>query len=477
MADRVFCIDFGSAFTKVALRRDPTADSELLSPARLADEAAFCIPTTIAVDRRGAKPVVVFGLQAADLSPGSGVDVHRNWKKAVFHTPSGSTRTQQSPLETLLASDDLRQLAGKFDVPAGQLVYLQQLVAAARVLVGGPGGRVVSTEAQQQANAVHLAQHFFLWLRQQVLDACHRLPATGLKYEAIPVRVSVPAFALGKDGGEHHPGCKILTDALGKAGWPLHPERPIVAEPYANAVGVLTQASNVLRRNRIDLGGMFSKGPLITVLKDPDHHPTYRALVIDVGAFTTDFAAVELKHEGDAATNPDAAFAVRQESLPFGVSDLDAAMADALPKEKGDWLRRARAIDWDDFRKAVYTDGKGFRRAAIGVIGGPADADVVADALSGFAKRVAAEVTKFCGDLGASNMQELILTGGGNFIPAVRTAVQEAARIGGHDYAKTHGPALKKVTGGPPIDKLDEAFTRGGSALGGTSVYYEKDYY
>ena len=56
MPDRVFCIDFGSAFTKVALRRDPTADSELVG-CRDAD-VEFCVPSfAMALDRRGAKPV------------------------------------------------------------------------------------------------------------------------------------------------------------------------------------------------------------------------------------------------------------------------------------------------------------------------------------------------------------------------------------------------------------------------------------
>ena len=35
MADRVFCIDFGTAYTKVALRRDPVSKSALLACAVL----------------------------------------------------------------------------------------------------------------------------------------------------------------------------------------------------------------------------------------------------------------------------------------------------------------------------------------------------------------------------------------------------------------------------------------------------------
>ena len=50
MADRVFAIDFGSAFTKVALRRDPGADAELLTSPREMVGAEFCIPSVAVLD-------------------------------------------------------------------------------------------------------------------------------------------------------------------------------------------------------------------------------------------------------------------------------------------------------------------------------------------------------------------------------------------------------------------------------------------
>ncbi len=477
MAERVFCIDLGSAFTKVSLRQDPGADSRLLTLATASGgEASFCFPTVVAVDRRGAKPAVSIGEKAADMQAGSGVEVYRNWKKWLFATPQASGRSHQSPLEALLESDELRQLADKFGVANGQIHYLQQLVVVARSLISGPGGRVVSAESQQHANAPLLTGHYLLALRQYVLEACNRLPATGLRYEAIPVRISVPAFALPTDA-DPHPACKILTDALQKAGWPLHPDRPIVAEPYSNAIGILTKATNILKRTSLDLGGMFSKGPVISVLKDPTHYPSYRALVMDVGAYTTDFAAVELKPGGDATANPDVGFSVRQQSVPLGISDLDTAIEAALPKEKSELLRRLKAIDWDDFRKAVYTDRKGVKHPTGVVIGGPSDEGAVSDTLSRFAGQLVAKVVTFCEELAPTGLQELILTGGGAFIPSIRDALIQAAQAGGQSYSKTHAPALKKTAGAPPVVKLDEAFTRGGSALGGTSIYFEKEYY
>ena len=472
MPDRVFCIDFGSAFTKVALRRDPGADSELVG-CRDAD-AEFCVPSTMALDRRGAKAVPEFGLRAADLESGGGVEVYRNLKKTIFSSPDAAAGSA-FPLEKLLASDDLATLATKYGVSSGQLTSLRQMVAGARSLVGYSGG--ASAKTREQATAAALLSHFFYWLRKQVLEACEKLPTSGLKFEDIPVRIAVPAFAHGKDL-ETHPGCKVLTDALGKVGWVPHPDRPVVSEPYSNAIGVLTKASNALHRSRVHLGTMFGKGPLITVLKDAAHYPSYRALVIDVGAFTTDFAAITLKPGPEAVANPDVAFTTAQHSVPVGVSTLDEAFQTGLLKEKAAWLGKAKSREWETVRRSVYTDGKGFRVPGLGaVLGGAADEELVKTCLAEFGGKLAVEVEKFCDALDPAGLQELILTGGGCSIPRVRDALQAAAQANGRTFTKTHAPALKRTTGGPQVVKLDERFARGGSALGGASVYFEREFY
>jgi hypothetical protein len=472
MAERVFCIDFGSAYTKVALRRDPTADAELLSWANV----DFCVPSTVAFDTRGSNRRLTFGEEAAEERGGGGIEVFRNWKRPLFLTPA-TGGVPRSPLETLLASDELAELATRFGVARGQIGYLQQLVGAARALVAGPGGRVVSSEAQQQTVAATLAAHFFRWLRQRVLEACSKLPTSGLKFEEIPVRVAVPAFALGTE--QPHPGCKLLTEALGKAGWPLHPEQPLVAEPYSNAIGVLTKATNVLtRRRRINLGDMFGKGPLITVLKDPAHYPNYRALVVDVGAFTTDFAALSIAPDADTSSDPHAGFRIVQSSVALGISDLDERVRASLPADKAEWLKNAKWQDLATFQRNTYSDGKGYRVPEIGLIGGDADRQAIQACVGEFGKLLAEELRRFLEPLQPAAMRELILTGGGSNIPVVRDVLQTAAGAGAPEFAKTHAPDLKRGTpGGPVVDRLGEPFTRGGSALGGASIYFEKQYY
>jgi len=476
MADRVFCIDLGSAFTKVALRADPTADAQLVSPVGASSVVSFCVPTVVALERRpDNKPRYEFGARAADMTSGGDIMVFRNWKKSVFLRPR-SDESHHSPLEALLASGELADLATKFDVPAGQIGYLRQMAAAARGMIAGPG-RALSPESQEYKNATIVAAHYFKWLREQTLAACERLAGTGLKYEAIPVRLAIPAFAHGR-GVETHPGCQALLEAMKRGGWTPHPEQPLVTEPYSNAVGILTKGKNcVLRAGTINLGGMFANGPLMTVLKDNNDHPSYRALVIDIGAFTTDFAGVELNSAGQVIADPDSVFAMSQHSVPVGVSDLDGLVAAALPADKAAWMRTAPGYDLEAFRRNVYSDGKVFATNVVGRIGAGTEGEAIREAIQTFGRQVAGAVAEFCDGRTPASMQELILSGGGSAIPTVRDSLQQAAQTGGNTYVRTHAPALRKTAGGPPVVKLDAEFTRGGSALGGTSLYFERSFY
>lgn len=476
MAERIFSIDFGSAYTKVALRRDPTADSSLLDCG--AAEVSFCVPTIVAVDRRGTEPRLEFGDRAVDIKSGGGIDVYTNFKRDLFPTEPVEAN-QLPPLDALLQSEDFAALAVKYAVSATQVTALRQMAGTARALVGKSSAPAISVEVQRQENAGKLVFHFFRWLRREVLDACAKLPATGLKFEDIPVRVTVPALVPDSELAQHS-GCKLLREMLHRAGWPLHTDRPVVTEPEANAVGILTKAGNVLtRRGRINLGEMFGKGPLITVLKGDPHHTTYRALVIDVGAFTTDFAALTIDTQGQPLdTSTGAGFAVRAHSVRFGAFDLDTLLRKALTGDKREWLERSSRKEFSAFQRNVFGEGKGYRVPGVGVIGGEADREPLQACLNEFGQQLAGAVTEFCSALEPASMQELILTGGGSSIPAVRDALIGATQTGTSAFVKTHAPDLKRgKPGAPPVDKLDETLTRGGSALGGASIYFEREYY
>ena len=158
---------------------------------------------------------------------------------------------------------------------------------------------VAQTERRVK-NAKTATAQYLRWLRGRILAACAKLPNRLLRYEDIPVRVAVPALG-GTAEIAQHPGCQRLREAVEQAGWKLD-ERPFVSEPESNAIGILTRGTNALtpKRKKINYREMFSRGPLITVLAGDKNHHTYRALVIDVGAFTTDFAALSIDTGGKA---------------------------------------------------------------------------------------------------------------------------------------------------------------------------------
>jgi hypothetical protein len=475
MIERVFCIDFGSAYTKVALRSAARENSELIPCGDAAVE--FWAPTVVAVDWSKSEARLEFGYKAAGIKPGGRISVFTDIKKDLF-APAPPDVPERPPLDALLQSDEFDALAAKYGVLPPEIAALRNLVGSARALGGTRADRGPASEARRQSNAKALAAHYLKWLRERVLDACYKQPDSALKYEDIPVRIAVPVLN-GAPELAQEPGVQRLREALNTTGWKLD-ERLFVAEPEANAVGILTKGANALnqRNKKINLGEMFSKGPLVTVLKGDQHHPTYRAVVIDVGAFTTDFAALTVDTGGKTPdVSGGAGFTVLQRSVRLGVKDLDATVGAALSEEKRLALGGLALKDFATFQENAYTEGIGYRLVDKRVIGGEADRSAIQGCLTDFSKRLADETAAFCRELAPVSMQELILTGGGSMIPTVRDTLLSAAQLPGSAVVKTHAPNIRKAQLGTPVDNLNDRFARGASALGGASIYFEQNCY
>jgi hypothetical protein len=481
MGERVFCIDLGSGYTKVGLRTAPDADTTLLaSPTVLAGGVDFCLPTVVAVDQTSGTRQYQFGYEALDRKPGDQVRVFANWKRWAFEA---GKKLVPSGLHPLLASEEFAALAGRFQVPLAQVQGLRQLVAASHQLNGGPPPSVEPLEVRY---ASVLAEKFFRFLRTFVLDACRRMETPPEDVESIPAVLTAPAFSPETELPSH-PGVKLLSAALARAGWPVRTHSPVVSEPFSNAVGVLTGGVNALKTTRaktktpvtrMDLGRMFKKGPILTAVNDGTHYPLYRALVVDVGAYTTDVAVVELPTAEMDDFTP-AAVRVRQTSVPLGVHEIDDRVRAVLPPRQAEYLLgQMSSADWEDFRQTVY-DGKSEKpfRTLEGSIGGKKDGPAVRAVLEGFGREVAGSVVGFCGELPPANMQELILTGGGNGIPAVRAAVEAAVALPGSPIVRVLSPTRKTAVAGANARHLDERASRGGSALGGCSIFFESQYW
>jgi hypothetical protein len=481
MPDGTFCIDFGSAYTKVSLRRAKRTNSEMVyNPHETDDEVRICVPSVAVIDTSSGTAKYEFGRATGARRDGDAITVKRNWKKDLFAAPlpGGSTVPPTTPvyrprtrLEGLVLSREFRQLAEKYKVAEAELQGLRRLVVDAISL----------TIPQQPAPVAHdpcadvqrLAVEYFRWLRNTVVEACGALSPVVENPKAIPARITVPAFAQEHELARH-PDTARLVAAVKEAGWPLHPERPVVSEPYANTIGVLTQGSNCTRA-----ADMFKNGLLITLLKKPESYPTYRVVVVDVGAFTTDFAALTLQTGGEMLLLSDIKFTPHTISVAYGMSNLDDDVIAVLDPEHREYMRwQATPDDWTKFRTEVYV-----RRwpwsAQIGDIGAGAEKGRILEVLTAFEDRLSEEVNQFLATIDDCPFKELILTGGGCMLPANQKAVVAGAQKGRAPFRKVHVPTSKNAktslaqTKDQIVTQLEEELPRGGTALGGTSAYFE----
>lgn len=491
MTDRVFCIDLGNSFTKVGLRRGRRANSEVIADPRLTtlDELKLCIPTTVAIDYGTSPAKPIFGDAALDRRPGKTLRVFSNWKKELFAEatrsnlapsptpPSAPAPRTPSRLETLISSAEFLQFAARYGVPPADVNRLQRLFTAAADVLAPPAesGPHPVQMTTADSDGFKVAVLFFRHLRQVVLDSCRGGKSKVESPELIPARLAVPAFA-PEDELPALLGCRWLAEAMTKAGWVLVPHRPIVSEPYANAIGVLTQGSNCTRER-----DMLQNGLLAKCLAQPKDHPEYRAVVIDVGAFTVDFATLTYRSGGKDQSLDEVEFERREVSVPLGVSELDAAVLGVIPHNQVVYLRdQAPAIEWADFRPRVYAERQPFPTPA-GEVGAGGDAKRIDDVIQTYTTQLAEQAAKFLAGFPDVGFKELILTGGGSTIPAVRDALIRGAEAGRENFRKIHLPAVagadmrKKSTAEQPVVTIEGKLARGGTALGGSGAFFDMD--
>ena len=125
MNEPVLCIDFGSAYTKVAIRRDPNEASELIrSEALRLDELRVCVPSIVLLDQRSKQPVWECGMKAVDRAAGPGIQIFRNFKPHLFRE---SPPEPASEIEQFLGSPEIRGLASARGLDTALLGVLELL--------------------------------------------------------------------------------------------------------------------------------------------------------------------------------------------------------------------------------------------------------------------------------------------------------------------------------------------------------------
>ncbi len=473
----VFCIDLGAGYTKVAVRLDAESEAVLLTPNTVhGGDDDFCVPSVVAVTHNAdGKRSYEYGHAASGLRVNAHTQVFHNWKRELFELKAN----QPTGLSAMLASSELIDLAGRFHVPLAQLQHLKQLVASAHALTGS---QVSVGEPFELRKLRAVAEKFFGFVRNFALEACAARNPPIPDADKIPAILAVPAFA-PEEELKHLPGVQILLQAMSRTGWPAVASRSVVSEPLANMIGVLTNGANALlrlpaQRGRpatvnLDVGKMFSRGPLLTAMKDGKFYPLYRALVVDIGAYTTDVGLIEVPTD-DADQGSLRAWQIAQKSVPLGVMELDRRVIAALPTTQAAYLssETMSAGNWEDFRNIVYSQRRAYRTLEMSI---PArgEKSAVESVIQGFATEIATHVTNFCVGLKPASMQEVIITGGGSRIAAVKDAIEGAAALPGRAVVRVH--SAKRVTAivDAVARQLGKA-VRGGTAMGGVSTFLSR---
>ena len=106
----------------------------------------------------------------------------------------------------------------------------------------------------------------------------------------------------------------------------------------------------------------------------------------------------------------------------------------------------------------------------IGTVGIGAERERIREAVAAFSRRVAGETDQFLTTEGSPSVQDLILTGGGNNIAGVRSALIDHLK----DACKhIYGPDPSS-SGKPTCHQIGQRMVRGASALGGASLFFDE---
>jgi hypothetical protein len=410
MYEATVSIDLGASYTKVAFRR--TCEPSKIGSAKenaeiLLVDGKPLIPSLAIQTKSKSKPWV-FGWDAANLKPDASMKVFQNWKANLF-------RPQND---------------------------------------------------RESAAAVIVAEHFLGWLKEKLENA-------GVNLAKTQTRIAMPAFKSFDD--------KALVVALCMEmnGW----ESPWIlkaTEPHANTVGLFSRGKNVVGRNwggglLVNYGKMF--GNENVWVQTARGHTLYgsrrnlmTAMVVDIGAFTTDLAAMTF----DVATPDmsDGLQRIEEQSYALGIiNDLDCSLFAALAEHHGfDWsevsFQEAEMIKQSIYGEGTYallTKGAGEIELGTGK-----DRSLVEHHLEKFASALWNKISSF---VDREKPSVVYMTGGGARIMPIFKNLEKRLRqrkcgIGRVD----EGGSPKGSARWRPWDETGEGLHRLATALGGASV-------
>ncbi|MEN0061719.1 MAG: hypothetical protein AAGA48_06180 [Myxococcota bacterium] len=422
MNDSLISIDLGTAYTKVALRRELGEDAVLAQDPNLGLNGGLdiSIPTVAAHALRRGHDHWWFGSDVAKLDNGSSqIDVYRNWKPEL--------------LSKALDAGDLHR---------------------------------------------GLALGYFRWLRHEFLPSV--AARLDLDLDQATTRLAIPALPIGEDVQ------RSLLGIMSEAGFHPAATAPLIAEPVANAIGVFSRGRNIVwqpdpqAKPRPQLGKMFEDSTFLDAVRartlEKSDLADHWALVVDLGGFTTDCAMIgfdvevlDAPLEGELQGKPRLA----AQSWVMGIAELDRRLIGQLPEDKGlgllSILRHPDSRRLEAVHRTLYGERRPYTLANGQTLGQGEESDVVETVLWSFAAEVAHLVETFLTDRGYDRVDTLILTGGGLFVRPVSDRLCARLSQFGVQGVYLPGPSAHLPLGGT----LSPELVRGGTALGAGSIYFD----
>jgi hypothetical protein len=333
-----------------------------------------------------------------------------------------------------------------------------------------------------------IALGFFRWLRSFVAPIANKYGIPDVSQH--PVRIMLPNF------GSHTSARGVLIDILSEAGWKPATQYSAMPEPLANVIGVSTAGRNgVWEPTPGNINPnyklMFRGAPLINAIRD--FHLDRRAqqfywmLAIDLGGYTTDFGMLGFdldNYEDPISGVCEGRKRLSTVSFAHGMQELDRMTGQVVGPDKAAHLaellndadqRRLETLHRRIYqRQGTYTTYSGL------VFRDGAEAAAIDECISGFADDVVRRAGEF---LEANQYQEVdcvVLTGGGFYIPLIRDVVcrglERYSPAGRRSVAHVPAPASENLP--PHWRRMESEFVRGATAAGGASIWfdYAKDF-
>lgn len=284
-----------------------------------------------------------------------------------------------------------------------------------------------------------IATRFLGWLRKRLKEELRA------ELDQAKTRICIPEL----DEDSKRRACKILASAAQEAGWPST-DLLVTSEPLANVIGLASAGKNRVNVHEGHPPEVFypkiygNHSPLMRAAR---YHMlgagSIRLVVIDIGAYTTDFAVCELGQQVDVRC---------LQSVRLGVSSLDATMRKQI-EGLGLDPEAMSLRDFEQTQRSIYngSDSELVQGKASKLL----RADLMADDLNRFADLILKRGNEHFRDA-----RWFVITGGGAEILPVRERLVEAlGLLGLTDLA-------------PRFPKGDQRFA---TALGGASVMMDFD--